>query len=332
MINTLFSLVKPILHRLEPEAAHDLTLEMLAIISKILPQARTKNACAIIKSGLAFPNRLGLAAGFDKNATAAEALLKIGFGFVEIGTVTPKPQIGNPKPRLFRLKEDQAVINRMGFNNDGAEIIAKRMDKIRHKGNQGIIGVNIGANKDSDDRIADYAKSAAYFLDTASYFTVNVSSPNTHGLRNLQGTEFLDKLLNDVLSVAHKHKNMPVFLKIAPDRQDYDLEAIIQLINQLPVAGLIASNTTISRPESLKSKHAHEAGGLSGKPLFDISTALIKDIKQSLNADKMLIGVGGIASSTDAQAKLQAGADAIQLYSALVYQGKKLVDDILQEI
>lgn len=330
MFNTIFHLLKPILHKTDPEAAHNFTLQGISILNRLLPEPKYSNPLSL--SNITFPSRLGLAAGFDKNATAVETLLKLGFGFVEIGTVTPKPQNGNPKPRLFRLTEDEAVINRMGFNNDGAELVAKRLDKIRNRGNKGIIGVNIGANKDSDDRIADYARCAEYFLNTASYFTANVSSPNTQGLRNLQAVEFLEKLLTDVLNVAHKHKNIPVFLKIAPDQQDYDLGAIVELINKLPVTGIIATNTTVTRPETLQSKHRQETGGLSGKPLFDMSTALLKEIKASIADNKCLIGVGGITTGQDAVTKVQAGADLVQLYSGLVYHGKALVDEINAEL
>ncbi len=328
MFHFLFSLAKPILHRLDAEYAHDLTLGLLAKINRFLPNNTDNNPFE--HHSLTLPNRLGLAAGFDKNATATETLLKLGFGFVEIGTVTPKPQLGNPKPRLFRLAKDQAIINRMGFNNDGAEIISKRMQTIRNKGNTNIIGVNIGANKDSDNRIADYAVCSAYFTDTASYFTANVSSPNTEGLRNLQATEYLKHLLEELLNVAHKHKEIPVFLKISPDRDDYDLNKIIDLINELPVAGIIASNTTITRP-ALASDTKNEKGGLSGKPLFCLSTELLKDIKQALNKDKILIGVGGINSGNDAIKKIHAGADAVQIYSGLIYHGKALINDIHTE-
>lgn len=329
MLNYLFTALKPLLHRLDAEQAHDLTIMALSKIHRFLPQNTYKKPFQI--NGLTFQNRLGLAAGFDKNALATQAFLKLGFGFVEIGTVTPKPQIGNPKPRLFRLSDDTAIINRMGFNNDGAEVIAKRMHAIRNTGNTGIIGVNIGANKDSSDRIADYAKCCTYFTDTASYFTVNVSSPNTAGLRDLQATDFLNQLLNDVLNVAHKDKNIPIFLKIAPDRSDYDLSQIINLINELPIAGIIASNTTVSRPEFLTDDNKTQTGGLSGKPLMDLSTQLLLDIKQELNSDKILIGVGGITTGQDAITKLHAGGDAIQIYSGLIYYGKRLIDDIIKE-
>ncbi len=329
MFQFLFSLAKPILHTLDAEYAHDLTLGLLAKINRFLPNYTDGNPFE--HQYLTLPNRLGLAAGFDKNATATETLLKLGFGFVEIGTVTPKPQLGNPKPRLFRLAQDQAIINRMGFNNDGAEIISKRMQTIRNKGNTSIIGVNIGANKDSDNRIADYAVCSAYFTDTASYFTANVSSPNTEGLRNLQATDYLKQLLEELLNVAHKHKEIPVFLKISPDRDDYNLNQVINLINELPVAGIIASNTTITRP-ALISESKNEKGGLSGKPLCDVSTALLKDIKQALNTDKILIGVGGINSGVDAITKIHACADAVQIYSGLIYHGKALIDDIHTEL
>jgi dihydroorotate dehydrogenase len=329
MLNFLFSLAKPILHKLDAEQAHDLTLMILSKINRLLPKSTYQKP--FVHQALTLPNRLGLAAGFDKNATATESLLKLGFGFVEIGTVTPKPQSGNPKPRLFRLSSDTAIINRMGFNNDGAETIASRMQTIRSKGITDVIGVNIGANKDSDNRIADYAVCANYFTDTASYFTVNVSSPNTAGLRDLQAADFLNQLLNDVLNVAHKQKPIPIFLKISPDRTDYDLTAIIKLINELPITGIIASNTTLSRPESLVDSHKTQAGGLSGKPLMTLSTDLLRDIKQALNTDKILIGVGGITSGDDAITKIHAGSDCVQIYSGLIYQGKKLIDDIITE-
>lgn len=329
MLDFLFSMVKPILHRLDAEQAHDITLALLPKIYRFLPTNLYDSP--FNHADLTLPNRLGLAAGFDKNATATEALLKLGFGFVEIGTVTPKPQLGNPKPRLFRLKQDQAIINRMGFNNDGAVRVAQRIDTIRNKGNTSIIGVNIGANKDSDDRIADYALCCSYFTQTASYFTANVSSPNTEGLRNLQATDYLKQLLNDVLNIAHKNKPIPVFLKISPDRNDYDLSQIVDLINELPVAGIIASNTTITRP-ALNSDNKDEKGGLSGKPLFDLATTLLRDIKQSLHKDKILIGVGGINNGTDAIEKIHAGADAVQIYSGLIYHGRTLIHDIHTEL
>jgi dihydroorotate dehydrogenase len=329
MLHYLFSRIKPLLYKLDAEQAHDLTIMVLSKTDWLIPKRTYEKP--FILSGLTLNNRLGLAAGFDKNALATQALLKLGFGFVEIGTVTPKPQIGNPKPRLFRLTADTAIINRMGFNNDGAEIISKRMQKIRDTGNTGIIGVNIGANKDSDNRIADYARCTTYFTDTASYFTVNVSSPNTAGLRDLQATDFLKRLLEDVLNVAHKDKTIPVLLKIAPDRADYDLSQIIHLINTLPITGIIASNTTISRPDSLTDSHKNETGGLSGKPLMDLSTQLLKDIKRELHHDKILIGAGGISNGDDAITKIHAGSDAVQIYSGLIYYGKQLIDDIIKE-
>ncbi len=328
MLNLLFSLAKPLLYRLDAEQAHDLTLKILSKIDKLVPNCPYSNPFSY--ESFILSNRLGLAAGFDKNATATETLLKLGFGFVEIGTVTPKPQSGNPKPRLFRLTEDEAIINRMGFNNDGAEIIAKRMETIRNKGNSGIIGVNIGANKDSQNRIADYAICADYFTQTASYFTVNVSSPNTVGLRDLQGTEFLNRLLSEVLNVAHKQKPIPVFLKIAPDTNDYNLADMIALINTLPITGIIATNTTVTRPV-LKSVHENELGGLSGKPLLKLSTDLLKEIRLLLNPNKVLIGVGGISSGSDAIDKIHAGADAVQIYSGLIYHGTTLINDIIKE-
>lgn len=330
MWNILFSIIKPLLFKIDPEKAHDITLKVIEKINPLIPRTHYNNS-PFSNPYITFPNRLGLAAGFDKNATATESLLKLGFGFVEIGTVTLRPQSGNPKPRLFRLTEDNAIINRMGFNNDGADIISSRIHKIRNANNNGIIGINIGVNKDSENRIADYALCADYFTDTASYFTINVSSPNTVGLRELQTTENLKRLLNDVLNTTQKKKSIPVFLKISPDRNDYILEDIVKLVNELPIAGLIASNTTITRPSYLMSCFKQETGGLSGKPLFNLSTELLKDIKKMLDKNKILIGVGGINSGNDAVAKIHAGCDVIQIYTGLVYQGQKLIDDIIKE-
>ena len=328
MLGTLFNLMSPVLMKKDPEEAHILTIKALRMagIFLSLPRETAPKRCL----GLKFPSAVGIAAGFDKNAEAIDGLFGLGFGFVEIGTVTPKPQSGNPAPRLFRLPEDMGVINRMGFNNDGAETISARLKRRANSGKKGIVGVNIGANKDSDNREKDYAECAKYFLDTASYFTVNVSSPNTAGLRNLQTGRHLLPLLEGVLDVAHTpQKTIPVLLKIAPDLMHEDIEDISDVVNNLPIAGVIATNTTIARPQSLQSAAKDETGGLSGAPVFDPSNAVLETLRALLYPEKTLIGVGGITSARTAQHKLEIGADLIQLYSALVYKGPQLIKEIL---
>lgn len=330
MLGTLFNLMSPYLMRKDPEAAHILTIRALHMAGLFLPKCKSNRAPSQCL-GMNFPSRLGIAAGFDKNAEAVDGLFKLGFGFVEIGTVTPLPQQGNPQPRLFRLPEDTAVINRMGFNNDGAERVSARLKKRADAGKTGIVGVNIGANKDSEDRVKDYGICAKYFTDTASYFTVNVSSPNTAGLRNLQSGENLLPLLEGVLDVAQAaEKNIPVLLKIAPDLMQEDIEEIADVVNNLPIAGVIATNTTIARPDTLISKAQSEAGGLSGAPVFDPSNAVLSSLKSVLYPEKIIVGVGGIDSARAAKQKLELGADLLQLYSALVYKGPQLITDILQ--
>lgn len=328
---TLFNFASPFLMKKDPEEAHHLTLLGLKYGSFLLSKVKLGQSFNLM--GLDFPNRLGVAAGFDKNAIAIDGLFKIGFGFVEIGTVTPLPQIGNEKPRLFRLKEDMAVINRMGFNNDGAEIVSKRLKQRLAQGKFGIVGVNIGANKDSEDKIKDYAVCANYFLDTASYFTVNVSSPNTQGLRDLQKGQSLLPLLDGVLNVVAKsNRHIPVLLKIAPDLMQEDLEEIADIVAGLNIAGIITTNTTISRPSYLTSEYKEESGGLSGRPLFDMSTEICLAMRALLPNDKVVIGAGGVYSADTAMAKRQAGADLVQLYSCLVYKGPALIEEILQNL
>lgn len=327
MLSKLFQWASPFLYRKDPEDAHLMTLKILKLVAPFLPSAPSAFNKPVSKMGLEFPSLLGCAAGFDKNAEIVDALFKVGFGFIEIGTVTPLPQIGNPRPRLFRLLEDEAVINRMGFNNDGAEIVSKRLKKRMDKGKKGIVGVNIGANKDSDNRTGDYAVCAKAFLEVASYLTVNVSSPNTAGLRNLQTSEHLIPLLEGVLNATQGTK--PILLKIAPDLLHEDLEDIAATINHLPITGVITTNTTVSRP-ILQSEYSKEAGGLSGKPLYDLSTCVTEVMRTLLLNDKIIIGVGGIESVITAQGKLDAGADLIQLYSALVFKGPALIKDINQ--
>jgi dihydroorotate dehydrogenase len=276
-----------------------------------------------------------MAAGFDKSAEAPDALLRLGFGFVEIGTVTPKPQGGNPRPRLFRLERDEAVINRMGFNNDGAEVALRRLAARAHHG--GIVGVNVGANKDSSDRVADYVKLIETFAPVASYFTVNVSSPNTPGLRNLQQSAALDDLLAKVIDARERvRKNAgdsPVLLKIAPDLSLTELDDVVHIARSRRVDGMIVANTTLARPSALREQaRAKEQGGLSGRPLLRLSTRMVAETYVRTEGAFPLIGVGGIDSGGAALTKIRAGASLIQLYSSLVYKGLGLVDDIKNDL
>lgn len=320
-----FSTLKPVLHALDAETTHDLTIRLLKIAPVMPPAPDPRLAVKVL--GLTFPNPLGLAAGFDKNAEVPDAMLGLGFGFVEVGTVTPQPQSGNPRPRLFRLSEDRAVINRMGFNNQGHAAV---LERLRARRRQGIVGVNLGANKQSTDRIADYAAGIAAFSGVADYLTINISSPNTPGLRALQSRAELAALL-ERLSVARDRQDQrpPMLLKIAPDLNHEELEDIAACCAAGGVDGIIVSNTTIARPR-LASIHAHEQGGLSGSPLFEASTAALAKMRALTQGRIPLIGVGGISDAASAAAKLRAGASLVQLYTALVYQGPGLISDILR--
>ncbi len=323
----LYSLARPLLFQLDAEKAHDLTLSALAHMP-LVKQALTAPALRVDLAGLSFPNPVGLAPGFDKNARVADRMVRFGFGFVEVGTLTPLPQSGNPKPRLFRLAEDRAVINRFGFNNDGADVVEANIAAIRARHQPlGIpvpLGINIGANKDSADRVADYALLARRFAPSADYLTVNISSPNTPGLRALQDEGALDVLLAAVMAQAGE---TPVFLKVAPDLLPADIDAIVRLSMQHRLAALIVSNTTITRPE-LGSHHAGETGGLSGSPLRDLALTRLSDFRSASGGGIPLIGVGGIASAQDAYARIRAGASLIQIYSAMVYEGPALAKRI----
>ena len=320
-----FPLVRPLLHALDAETAHGLTVGLL----KLLPAPAAGPAdsrLAVSAFGLDFPNPLGLAAGFDKNAEVSDAMLAQGFGFVEVGTLTPKPQPGNPRPRLFRLVEDRAVINRLGFNNEGHAAALARL-AARRRG--GLVGVNLGANKDSSDRIADYVAGIETFASIADYFTVNISSPNTPGLRSLQSRAELQSLLARLNEArARQRRHPPMLLKIAPDLRDDELEDIAQCCGGGIVDGIVVSNTTISRPP-LKSRHAREQGGLSGAPLFELSTRQLARLYLLTQGRIPLVGVGGIADAETAWAKILAGATLLQLYSALIYRGPGLVAEIL---
>ncbi|HHN66622.1 MAG TPA: quinone-dependent dihydroorotate dehydrogenase, partial [Thermopetrobacter sp.] len=318
---------------LEPETAHALAVKALAC-NPPLPVARVDDPRLRRRLlGLEWANPLGLAAGFDKNAEAFEGLLRLGFGFVEVGTLTPRPQPGNPRPRLFRLREDGAIINRMGFNNCGHEAAYRRLARYRDRGGTGLIGVNIGANKDSDDRIADYAAGAARFAEVASYLAINISSPNTPGLRDLQGPKELARLLDAVGEVLSRApRRPPVVVKIAPDIDDEQLAAIIETGVEGGAAGLIVSNTTITRPPTLRSPHARETGGLSGRPLFAPSTRLLAAAHRLAAGRLTLIGAGGVMSGADAWAKITAGAALVQVYTGFVYRGPRLIADILRHL
>jgi len=316
---------------LPPEAAHHSTIALLHAAAPLLPKAPPDDLhLAISLFGRLFPNPLGLAAGFDKNAQVPDAMLRLGFGFTECGTVTPRPQTGNPKPRMFRLGEDRAVINRLGFNNEGMDAAARRLSaRPRH----GIVGINIGANKDSPDRIADYRETFARLAPLADYVTVNISSPNTPGLRGLQNRDELERLLALLTGErARMNSTVPLLLKIAPDLDEAALDTIAAVVRASGIEGLIVSNTTLARPASLKSQHAHQSGGLSGAPLFAPSTAILKAMRQRVGSDLVLIGVGGVSSGENAYAKIRAGASLVQLYSALAYEGPSLITRIKQEL
>ena len=323
----LYSIIRPALFRLDAESAHTLALRAL----KLAPVGKPSHAKPALESrvaGLTFPNPVGMAAGFDKDGEVPDALLGQGFGFAEVGSITPLPQAGNPRPRLFRLVEDRAVINRMGFNNKGAQSAVDRLEA--RKGRPGIVGINIGANKDSTDRVADYAIMARLMAPLASYLAVNISSPNTPGLRALQDESALTGLLdavNEAKAAACPEGGPPVFLKVAPDLEPADIDAIARIAIERGLGALIVSNTTISRP-ALASAHAGEAGGLSGAPLRDLAQQRLSDFRKATGGEIALIGVGGIANAEDAWARIRAGASLVQLYSAMVYEGPGIARDI----
>jgi len=314
-----------LMHRIDPEAAHGLALSALraGLGPRTGPITTARLRCTV--AGLALPNPVGLAAGFDKNATALAPLARASFGFVEVGAATPRPQPGNPRPRLFRLTEDRAAINRFGFNNDGMAAIAARL-AARPKG--GVVGLNLGANKDSPDRAADYAEVLRACGAHVDFATVNVSSPNTEALRDLQGKAALTALLAGVMAArAELPAPVPVFLKIAPDLTDSEIDDIAEVALGSGIAGIVATNTTRVR-DGLHGRHRGEAGGLSGAPLLARSTAVLARLSQLTAGQLPLIGVGGVGSAEDAYAKIRAGASAVQLYTALVYGGLSLVGEI----
>ena len=318
------------LHRMDPERAHDLSIRALSSGLVPLPGSPvTSDRLRCRVAGLDLPNPIGLAAGYDKNAKAVAPLMRAGFGFIELGAATPRPQPGNPRPRLFRLAKDRAIINRFGFNNEGAQVIASRLAARP----QGIpVGLNIGANKDSADRAADFSAVVEIAGASADFLTVNVSSPNTERLRDLQGAEALAALLRGVLEARDRlPARRPVFLKIAPDLTDEEIGGIAAVALDCCVDGIIATNTTLSRA-GLASPHAGQAGGLSGRPLFERSTAVLARLYRATDGTIPLIGVGGISSADDAWEKIRAGASAVQIYSALIYQGFSLVTQIAKTL
>ena len=329
MMRFLGALSRPFLFAMDPEDAHAATIKALRL-TPLPAAAPADERLASNVFGLRFPNPVGMAAGFDKGADVPGALLRLGFGFVEIGTVTPAPQPGNPRPRLFRLVEDEAVVNRFGFNSEGHEVVHDRLRK--RAGPKGIIGVNVGANKDAFDRGADYVSGIAAFADVASYFAINISSPNTPGLRDLQQAAALDDLLARVLDARdrshERYGRKPVLLKIAPDLDEAELDDIVAVSRARGIDGMIVSNTTITRSPLLISPQARESGGLSGKPLFAASTRILAQAYQRVEGQFPLVGVGGVQDAETAFSKLEAGASLIQLYSALVYHGPNLVAEI----
>lgn len=363
----LYQIFRPLIFKLDAETAHNLAINFL----KYFPNLAT--SCTINKQyknlqqnlwGLDFKSPLGMAAGFDKNAEAVKALQQFGFGFVEVGTVTPKAQTGNDKPRLFRLAEDQAIINRLGFNNKGAEVFAKNIENLfyadshsacrnscaeknhknavatknlQHKSHKNILGINIGKNKDTENAISDYILLLEKFYEAASYITVNISSPNTKNLRDLQKEDPLDLFLSALMSKKNEleklhNKKTPIWLKVAPDLTIEEQKTIATIALKNKIDALIISNTTISRSENLKSKNAQESGGLSGQPLFEKSNEVLKNFYRFTEGQIALVGVGGITNAQDAYTKIKCGASLVQIYSGLIYQGFGAVEKITKEL
>ena len=321
----LYNLAKPFIFKLEAERAHGLTIGGLKAVP-MGPAPKSDPVLATSVAGLDFVNPIGMAPGFDKNGEVPDALIRMGFGFAEVGTLTPLPQAGNPKPRIFRLVEDKAVINRLGFNNQGQQEAMPRLARMRPRMGKGVLGINIGANKDSSDRIADYVTGAKNMAPLADYLTVNISSPNTPGLRALQDKGALAELLAAVMAAMGQSKT-PVFLKVAPDLEPADIDDIVDVAMAEKIAALIISNTTITRPELL-SRNRTETGGLSGAPLKDLALQRLKDFRTASGGQIPLIGVGGIATAEDAYERIRAGASLVQLYTAMIYEGPTLAASI----
>jgi dihydroorotate dehydrogenase len=331
----MYGFARPFLFGLDPERAHDLTLDALEVAYRtgLNPLLASKPKPLPTKAfGLTFPNPVGLAAGLDKNGAHIDALMALGFGFVEVGTVTPKPQAGNPKPRMFRLPEHEAVINRLGFNNEGLDVLVRNVERAQRRG--GLLGINIGKNKDTPNEAAEgdymYCLSRVYAL--ADYVTVNISSPNTAGLRELQEEQALRRLVGTLREeqerLGAKHgKRVPMLVKVAPDLTESDVDAAARVLADLEVDGVIATNTTISRYAVQGAEHANEAGGLSGRPLMGPATTVLRMLRTRLPESIPLIGVGGILDGGDAATKMAAGATLVQLYTGLVYRGPALVNE-----
>ncbi len=337
MLNQLFDLARPALLAFDPERAHSLSIE--ALERGLHPRDTSTDAPCLTQviAGLSFPNPIGIAAGFDKDARVPDAVLAMGCGFAEIGTVTPLAQEGNPKPRVFRLIRDRAVINRLGFNNQGHGAALAKLEARKRAGKVGLVGVNIGANKDTADRTGDYVAGLQTFYDVADYFTVNISSPNTPGLRDLQAPAALDELLSRVMAgrqerVAAGGKRVPIVVKIAPDIAEEDVPSIAERLLAHRVDLIAVSNTTLARDGLSDVTGGREAGGLSGRPLFQRSTAMLARVYVATSGKVPLIGIGGVDSGATALAKLEAGASLIQLYTGLIYEGAELIPRIKRHL
>ena len=328
----MFSIIKPFLFNLDAETAHDLAIKSLKFnfVPKKMFEVEDEQMLKIKVIGKNFPNPIGLAAGFDKSAEVYNSLLKLGFGFVEVGTVTPLKQFGNPKPRVFRLEDDLAMINRLGFNNDGINIIKKR---IKEEKNKGILGVNIGPNKNTQDQKKDFCLGLESFLDICDYITINISSPNTEGLRDFHNQEKLIDLLVDLNKIKKKNKiNIPLLLKVSPDIKDAHISEIASIAIENNISALVLTNTTNKNRENLINSSKKEEGGLSGVPLQQASTDMIKKFYKELEGKIPIIGVGGINSGKSAYQKIIAGASLLQLYTGFIYKGPSLVKDIKKEL
>ena len=328
----MFSILRPFLFKLDPELAHDLAIKSLKFnyLPNKMFEVRDEQMLNISLLGLNFPNPIGLAAGFDKSAEAYNSLLKFGFGFIEVGTVTPLKQFGNSKPRIFRLEDDNAMINRLGFNNDGIEIIKNR---IQLEKKNGIVGINIGPNKDNKNQKEDFCVGLKSFIELADYITVNISSPNTEGLRDFHNQEKLNDLLQSLNKIKNERKkNIPILLKISPDINDSRVSEVVAIALENDVSGLILTNTTNVNRSNLVSDSKNEQGGLSGEPLQEISTKLIKKFYKHLKGKIPIIGVGGINSGKSAYEKIIAGASLLQLYTGFVYKGPSIVKNIKEEL
>ena len=328
----MFSILKPFLFNLDPEAAHDLAIKSLKFnpLPGKMFSVKDEHMLEIDLLGKTFPNPIGLAAGFDKSAEAYNSLFKLGFGFIEIGTVTPLKQFGNPKPRIFRLQNDNALINRLGFNNDGIEVIKKR---IQSEAKNGILGINIGPNKETKNQKNDFCVGIKNFFDMADYITINISSPNTEGLRDFHDKEKLKDLLSELDKIKKINKtNIPLLIKVSPDIKDSEIPDIIDVALKNNISAIILTNTTNTNRDNLKDKSKNEAGGLSGEPLQKISTGMIKKFYKHLEGKIPIIGVGGVNSGKSAYEKIIAGASLLQLYTGFVYRGPSAAKEIKKEL